>query len=60
MAGSEMSSATLVNEMARLDLQERSELAAALRQVSETFAEVADGKTTSHVLGVLALLLDPA
>jgi len=28
--------------------------------VSETFAEVSDGKTTSQVLGVLAHLLDPA
>jgi len=27
--------------------------------VSETFAEVPDGKTASHVLGVLAHLLEP-
>jgi hypothetical protein len=31
-----------------------------LRSVSATFAEVPDGKTTSHVLGVLAHLLDHA
>ena len=58
MADSEMSSATLVNEMARLDLQERSELAATLRHVSETFAEVSDGKVPSQVFGVLAHLLE--
>ena len=33
---------------------------AGLRNVAETFAEVPDGKTASHVLGVLAHLLDPA
>jgi hypothetical protein len=37
-----------------------SELATTLRQVSATFHEVPDGKTTSHVLGVLAHLLDPS
>ena len=31
-----------------------------LRQASKTFAEVPNGKTTSHVLGVLAHLLDSA
>ena len=31
-----------------------------LRKVSETFADVPDGKTASHTLGVLANLLDPA
>jgi hypothetical protein len=30
-----------------------------LREVADTFAEVPDGKVTSHVLGVLAHLLDP-
>jgi len=43
MADSEMSSATLVNEMARLDLQERRGMATTLRQVSETFGDVPDG-----------------
>ncbi len=57
MMAEEMSSAALISEMARLDLQERRHLAAALRQVSQTFGEVPDGKTASHVLGVLARLL---
>jgi hypothetical protein len=30
-----------------------------VRRLSENLAEVPDGKTTSHVLGVLAHLLDP-
>jgi hypothetical protein len=33
--------------------------ATSVRGLSETLAEVPDGKTTSHVLGVLAHLLDP-
>jgi hypothetical protein len=37
----------------------RYEVATQLRTVAETFAEVPDGKATSHVLGVLAHLLDP-
>ena len=48
--------ATLLAELAALDLAHRRELAAALRSV----AEVRDGKTASFVLGVLARLLDPA
>lgn len=55
----EMSSAALIDEMARLDLHERRQLAAALRQVSQTFAEVPNGTTASYTLGVLAHLLDP-
>ena len=51
---------TLLDELAGLDPQARRALARTLRQVSETFAEVADGKTTAHVLGVLAHLLDPS
>jgi hypothetical protein len=31
-----------------------------LRGVAETLAEVPDAKTASHVLGVLAHLLDPS
>ena len=54
------SSPPLLDELASLVPQERRELAATLRRVSETFAEVPDGKTASHVLGVLAHLLDPA
>jgi hypothetical protein len=52
--------AALLNELAALNLARRRELAAALSGVAETLAEVPDGKTTSHVLGVLAHLLDPA
>ena len=51
---------TLLDGLAGLDPQARRELAATLRQVSATFHEVSDGKTTSHVLGVLAHLLDPS
>lgn len=54
-----MSPTTLLDKWAALDLQACSALATTLRQVSETFAEVPDGKTGSHVLGVLAQLLDP-
>ena len=53
-------STTLVDELAALDPTGRRELAAVLRGVAETFAEVPDAKTTSHVLGVLAHLLDPS
>jgi hypothetical protein len=53
-------STTLVDELAALDPTGRRELAATLRGVAETFAEVPDAKTTSHVLGVLAHLLDPS
>jgi hypothetical protein len=60
MADPEASAATLVDELAALDQQARSELAATLRRVSDALAEVPDGKTTIHVLGVLAHLLDPA
>jgi hypothetical protein len=56
----EVSPATLLDELVSLDLQERREVAAVVRRLSENLAEVPDGKTTSHVLGVLARLLDPA
>ena len=55
-----MPSPPLLDELAGLDPQARRELATTFRQVSKTLAEVPDGKTTSHVLGVLAHLLDPA
>ncbi len=55
----EASPANLLDQLADLDPQERLQLAATLRRLSETFAEVSDGKTASHVLGVLAHLLDP-
>jgi hypothetical protein len=54
----QVSPATLLNQLASLDPQERRDLASIARGLSETFAEVPDGKTTSHVLGVLANLLD--
>ena len=47
-------------EEASLDPQERREVATIIRGLSETLAEVPDGKTTSRVLGVLAHILDPA
>ena len=50
--------ATLLDELAALGQAERQEVAEELRKVSETFAEVPDGKTASHLLGVLAHLLD--
>ena len=59
MSDTETSPLTLLDGLASLDPEARRELATNLRQVSATFHEVADGKTTSHVLGVLAHLLDP-
>ncbi len=58
MPDTEKSPAMLLDELASLHPQARRKLATILRQVSETFAEVPDGKTTSHTLGVLAHLLD--
>ena len=49
----------LLDELAALGPAQRRKVAAELRKLSETFAEVPDGKTASHVLGVLACLLDP-
>jgi hypothetical protein len=61
MADSEAGSPTnLLDQLADLDPQERREVATIVRGLSETLAEVSDGKTTSHVLGVLAHLLDPS
>jgi hypothetical protein len=56
----EPSPATLLDQLASLDPQERREVAAIVRRLSENLAEVPDAKTTSHVLGVLAHLLDPS
>ena len=58
MPNIEKSPATLLDELAALDPPRRREMAGQLRKVAETFAEVPDGKTASHVLGVLAHLLD--
>ncbi len=52
--------ATLLDELVALDRTRRCEVAEELRKLAETFAEVPDGKTASHVLGVLARLLDPS
>jgi hypothetical protein len=60
MSDTETSPGTLLDGLAGLDPEARRDLAANLRQVSATFDEVSDGKTTSHVLGVLAHLLDPS
>jgi hypothetical protein len=60
MSDTETSPVTLLDGLAGLEPQARRDLAAKLRQVSATFDEVSDGKTTSHVLGVLAHLLDPS
>ena len=60
VADTNRTSTMLIDELAALDPAQRRELAAALRSVAETLAEVPDGKTASHVLGVLAHLLDPA
>ena len=54
----ELSPATLLDQLASLDPQERREVATIIRGLSETLAEVPDGKTASHVLGVLAHLLE--
>ena len=48
-----------LDDLAALDSTRRRELAAALRSVAETLAEVRDGMTASQVVGVLAHLLDP-
>jgi hypothetical protein len=52
--------AALLDRLASLEPQERREVATIVRSLSETLAEVPDGKTTSHVLGILAHLLDPS
>ena len=54
----EVSAAGLLDQLAALDPRQRRELARIVRGLSATLAEVPDGKTTSHVLGVLAHLLD--
>ena len=60
MADSEKTPATLLDELAALNPAQRRKVATLLKNVSETFAEVPDGKTASHVLGVLAHLIDPS
>jgi hypothetical protein len=60
MSDTEVSIGDLLDTLAALDSSQRREVAEQLRQVSQTFAEVPDAKTASHVLGVLAHLLDPS
>ena len=59
MASINKTSTMLIDELAALDSARRRELAAVLREVAETLAEVRHGKAASHVVGVLAHLLDP-
>ncbi len=59
MSDTEMAPADLLDSLAALDPARRRELATTLRRVADSLAEVSDGKTASHVLGVLAHLLDP-
>ena len=58
MSDNELSPTMLLDELATLDPAQRRVVAEELRKVADTFAEVSDGKTASHVLGVLAHLLD--
>ena len=60
MPDNEKTAGMLLDELAALDPAQRRKVAKELRNLSETLAEVSDGKTASHVLGVLADLLDPA
>jgi len=60
MPDNEKTAGMLLDELAALDPAQRRKVAKELRNLSETFAEVPDGKAASHVLGVLAHLLDPA
>ena len=52
MADTAKTASMLLDELAALDPPTRREVAKGLSKVSETFAEVPDGKTASHVLGV--------
>ena len=56
----ETSPTALLDQLVGLDPHQPRQIAATLRSVSGTFTEVPDGRTASHVLGVLAHLLDPA
>jgi hypothetical protein len=61
MADSEqVSAATLLDQLADLDPQERRDVASIVRGLSKTFAKVPDGQKAGYVLGVLAHLLDPS
>ncbi|MGO9099248.1 MAG: hypothetical protein ACLP9Y_07325 [Mycobacterium sp.] len=60
MRDNEKIAGMMLDDLAALDPAQRREVAKELRNLSETFAEVSDGRTASYVLGVLAHLLDPA
>ena len=60
MSDTDKAAETPLDELAALGPAQRRKVATELRKLSATFAEVPEGKTTSHVLGVLALLLDPS
>ena len=60
MANTDSTVATLLDELAALDTAQRHELAEELRKVAETFAQVRDGRSICHTLGLLAHWLDPA
>ena len=55
----EPSPGILLDQLTRLDPQERHELTAVVRQLAHTFGEVSNGKNTAYALGVLAQLLAP-
>jgi hypothetical protein len=59
MPGNEKTAGMLLDDLAALNPAQRRKVATGLKKVSETFAEVPDGKTASHVVDVLAYLLDP-
>jgi hypothetical protein len=56
----EASPASLLDQLASLDPQERRQVATIVRRLSETLAEVPDGQKAGYVLGVLAQLLEPS
>jgi hypothetical protein len=56
----QVSAATLLDQLAGLDPQERRQVATIVRDLSKTLAEVPDGKAASDVLGLLAHLLYPS
>jgi hypothetical protein len=60
MADKGVYSTALIDRLASLGPAERHQFAATLRRLSETLGEVPDGKTATHVLGVLAYMLDPS
>ena len=59
MSDTKMVPADLLDTLAALSAAQRRELATTLRRVADSLAEVPDGKTASHVLGVIAQMLDP-